>query len=301
MEDAHIDRTLGPLLRPVTAASAQKSRFEIGRIIGRGAFGTVHLANWKERKMQVAIKVIDLEKRSIEAAWREVKIMGLFRHANIVAQIAAFTVDQNLWLVLPYYEMGSCKDLLQYEPMKAGIKSNHTVATILKFVLEGLSHLHRYGVAHKDIKAENILISVEGSIAIADFGIACESWEIRRNGTEHKATAKARASSAQDSSYTSLKFEGTPYHMAPEIITGSTQMTDIKHGRAPYEGEELIQVTKRIVHDPPPTAAYYRTTSKARSLFKFCKHYHQFVSTALNKNANERPSANAMLESRFIK
>mmetsp|Transcript_1925 Transcript_1925/g.2774 ORF Transcript_1925/g.2774 Transcript_1925/m.2774 type:complete len:127 (-) Transcript_1925:60-440(-) len=90
------------------------------------------------------------------------------------------------------------------------------------------------------------------------------------------------------------------YRKADIWSVGITAL-QIGHGRAPYEGEELIQVAKRIVHDPPPTAAYYRAISKTHSRLKFCKPYHQFVAMALTKNANERPSANALLESRFIK
>ncbi|GAB5356057.1 hypothetical protein AAMO2058_000258000 [Amorphochlora amoebiformis] len=181
-------------------------KYLLGQVIGRGSFGTVHKAVYSEKKEVVAVKVVQVELRDMSAAWNEVRTMSGLRHKNILRHLASFGVSDDLWIVLPYYETGSLNEVFKYG-FSTGIKSNHLIATILKSVVEAVVYIHKNQIAHKDLKAENILIGSDGRVGISDFGTACDTGLV--NDEEN------------------MRFQGTVHHMAPEIVRGSS--LSLKH------------------------------------------------------------------------
>ena len=114
---------------------------------------------------------------------REILIQSLVHHSNVVRILTSFVVEQDLWLVMPLLEAGSCAHIMKtLYPM--GIKDEAMVATILKEVLNGLLYFHKDGRLHRDLKAGNILISASGDVQLADFGVAGTLME---NGDRKKA------------------------------------------------------------------------------------------------------------------
>lgn len=114
---------------------------------------------------------------------REILIQSLVHHSNVVRILTSFVVEQDLWLVMPLLEAGSCAHIMKtLYPM--GIKDEAMVATILKEVLNGLLYFHKDGRLHRDLKAGNILISATGDVQLADFGVAGTLME---NGDRKKA------------------------------------------------------------------------------------------------------------------
>mmetsp|Transcript_1687 Transcript_1687/g.2359 ORF Transcript_1687/g.2359 Transcript_1687/m.2359 type:complete len:445 (-) Transcript_1687:104-1438(-) len=312
---------------------ADPTKYVIRDTIGHGAFGTVFRAEVKQQWEPVAVKIVDLEERGVIEAWREVRIMGLLSHKNIVRHHVAFTSENHLWIVLPLFNLGSCKDVFQ-KVYPSGIKSNRLIATILKSIVEALAVIHANRIAHKDIKAENILIDSKGRVGLSDFGIACEI-DCRGEGLRFEGTLQymppeiVRGTSTNLSAVPSLRgsqlFDGVSEEKSRSVVATASQngsvssmtkkLVDASYnaqradiwslgitalqlgfGKPPYDGEETIKVTKRIMGDAPPTASYFGDTS-----YKFARSYHDFVASCLEKVPDKRPTAKQMLLHKFIR
>lgn len=159
--------------------------YDVYEEIGVGAFATVYQATVKETGEQVAIKIIDLDQ--FNTNWdeirREIMIMSLVHHPNVVRILTSFVEEQDLWIVMPLLEGGSCAHIMK-TIYPHGMKDEAMIATILKEVLLGLQYFHKDGRLHRDLKAGNVLISAQGEVQLADFGVAGTLME---NGDRKKA------------------------------------------------------------------------------------------------------------------
>lgn len=159
--------------------------YDVYEEIGVGAFATVYHASVKETGEQVAIKVIDLDQFNTnwEEIRREILIMSLVHHPNVVRILTSFVEEQDLWILMPWLEAGSCAHIMK-TICPTGMKDEAIIATILKEVLHGLLYFHKDGRLHRDLKAGNVLISAQGEVQLADFGVAGTLME---NGDRKKA------------------------------------------------------------------------------------------------------------------
>jgi hypothetical protein len=107
--------------------------YDVLEEIGVGAFATVYEAIVKETREHVAIKVIDLEQFSTnwDEIRREIMIMSLVHHPNVVRILASFVEGQDLWIVMPLLEAGSCAAIMK-QIYPNGMKDEALIATILK-------------------------------------------------------------------------------------------------------------------------------------------------------------------------
>ena len=116
----------------------------------------------------VAIKIIDLkdfEDSSMQDLRKECAIMSTSKHANIVHEHVSFISNNHLWLVMEIIDAGSCIDVMQYSEEKtheSGIKDETVIATILNETIKGLQYLHKSNKIHRDVKAGNILLKMDG-------------------------------------------------------------------------------------------------------------------------------------------
>jgi len=145
--------------------------------LGCGYFGIVWKAEVSEGthiREHVAIKKIDLERygdQKIEEIRKNMLLLNLLDHPNILSYKIAFSHKQELWLVFELMEGGSIEKIMQ-TMYPDGLKDQALIATILKETLLGLKYLHQNSQIHRDIKGGNILVSLTGSPKLADFGSA---------------------------------------------------------------------------------------------------------------------------------
>ncbi len=269
--------------------------------IGIGAFATVWMAHCVsfDPPRRVAVKIMDLEilSNSFEEIRNEVNMMRLADHPNTVRCYCSFVSGKELWLVMEYMNMGSCLRVMcvsKRKGMPEGLLEKW-VAYILYETLQGLAYFHSSGQLHRDIKAGNILLSSNGRVQLADFGVA--RWLIG-HGKRRKTTRS---------------FVGTPCWMAPEVmeqLDGYDHRADVwsigitalelAKGFAPYAKLEPMKVLLKTIEQDPPSLKTYEG-DKQPDGEAFSRPFKEFVRLCLQKTPKKRPSVATLLNHSFFK
>ena len=129
------------------------------------ASGGVFTAYQVGTNLSVAIKQMDLDKQpKKDLIINEILVMRASRHANIVNYIDSFLYKNELWVVMEYMEGGSLTDVVTANLMTEG-----QIAAVSRETTQGLQHLHKHGVIHRDIKSDNVLLSLTGDIKLSTY------------------------------------------------------------------------------------------------------------------------------------
>jgi outer membrane protein assembly factor BamB len=246
------------------------------RQVGRGGMAIVYLARQTDLDRDVALKELGAFFASDEAFAerfiRESRVAGSFSHPNIVTVYDFFQHDRVPYIAMEYVPRGSLRPLI-------GHLSLAQIAGVLEGLLAGLAQAAKRRIVHRDLKPENLMVTDEGAIKIADFGIAKALSE---------GTARLTATGAAI---------GTPAYMAPEQVTGTgvTPATDLYStgviafellaGRVPFDDPETMALLYRHVNEPPPDLKALRPEVSPELA--------NWVRWLLAKNPNERPQSPA--------
>ena len=132
-------------------------------LFSNSASGGVFTAYQVGTNNSVAIKQMDLNKQpKKDLIINEILVMKASRHPNIVNYIDSFLHKNELWVVMEYMEGGSLTDVVT-----ANLMSEGQIAAVSRETCQGLEHLHRHGVIHRDIKSDNVLLSLHGDIKLS--------------------------------------------------------------------------------------------------------------------------------------
>ena len=278
------NRTRGAAATPVATTSLE-SQFQRLEMIGRGAYGAVYKGRHLATNSVVALKVVDLDTPDddVSEIRREVALLSQMRDAhtrNVVQYWGCWLQGASLWIAMDFAEGGSVRTLMKSEP----VPELHA-SVITRETLVALSYLHNAGIIHRDIKAANILITHTGKVLLCDFGVAASFVSGAAQGKRHT-------------------FIGTPYWMAPEVIA-QNQPYDYKAdiwslgitvyemvtGNPPYTELDQHQAMMQIAKGKParlPDSPY-------SPLLR------EFVATCLDEEPRDRPSADELMRSRWIR
>nr|XP_058909719.1 serine/threonine-protein kinase 25 isoform X2 [Kogia breviceps] len=214
--------------------------------IGKGSFGEVYKGIDNRTKEVVAIKIIDLEEAEdeIEDIQQEITVLSQCDSPYITRYFGSYLKSTKLWIIMEYLGGGSALDLLKPGPLEETY-----IATILREILKGLDYLHSERKIHRDIKAANVLLSEQGDVKLADFGVAGQltDTQIKRN-----------------------TFVGTPFWMAPEVIKQSAY--DFKNSPPTLEGHHS-KPFKEFVEACLNKDPRFRPTAKELLKHKFITRY----------------------------
>lgn len=275
-----------------SAYSMNAADYSLGPAIGFGSSAIVYYANYLPMGTPVAIKMIELdhfERNQIDELRREIQVMTLCRHPNLLRVLSSFVHQAKLWIVTPYLSGGSCLDI-----MKTGFREGFEepiIATILAQALRGLDYLHKNGHIHRDFKAGNLLMDEEGCVQLADFGVSsCLSEDVDRRGVRKT-------------------FVGTPCWMAPEVMEMSGRGYDGKadiwsfgitalelaYGQAPFSRYPPMKVIYMTLSGAPPTL------DRQRAKYRYSRTFKEMIDACLHKDPNKRPTAELLLKHPFFR
>ncbi|KAI8360498.1 Pkinase-domain-containing protein [Mortierella sp. GBAus27b] len=257
--------------------------FSKQELVGRGAYGAVYKGIENASQQVVAIKVLNLdtEEEDVSDIQREIATLSQLKNCdsqNITRYHGSFLNGTKLWIVMDYAAGGSIRSLLQ----ALHRIDEKCIAVIAREVLQALSYLHKHGIIHRDIKAANILLTDEGRVQLCDFGVA---GQVTMNSLKRNS------------------FVGTPYWMAPEVIReGQTYdfkadiwslgitIYEIATGNPPFADQDPMRAVSLIPKSRP--AQLEGDWSPAMK---------EFVALCLHEEPNERPSAEDLLKTKWIK
>eukprot|EP01134_Creolimax_fragrantissima_P007916 CFRG7916T1 len=244
--------------------------------IGHGSFGYVYKAIDCKTGEVVAIKKIPQIKKKKEE-WRDIKkeieFMRSCTYTHLVAIRGAYFLSAMVWIVMDYC-VGSASDLVAVVPGRLG---ETEIVGIVYQALLGLKHMHSKGRIHRDIKCSNILITNEGVVKLGDFG-----------------SVSSKAADVNS-------FVGTPYWMAPELITAMEEgMYDSKVDiwSLGISTLELAHKQVPLLHMNAMSALYHIPDADSPGLEnpeQWSRELNAFVTASLNKTPVHRPDANTLL------
>ncbi|XP_041426864.1 serine/threonine-protein kinase 10 isoform X2 [Xenopus laevis] len=259
--------------------------WEIVGELGDGAFGKVFKAQNKETGILAAAKVIDTKSEDeLEDYMVEIDILASCDHPNIVKLLDAFYYENNLWILIEFCA-GGAVDAVMLELERP--LTEPQIRVVCRQTLEALIYLHEIKIIHRDLKAGNILLTLDGDVKLADFGVSAKNTK----------TMQRRDS-----------FIGTPYWMAPEVVMCETSkdrpydfkadvwslgvtLIEMAQIEPPHHELNPMRVLLKIAKAEPPTLAQPS---------RWSAEFNDFLKKCLEKNVDARWTTAQLLQHPFV-
>ncbi|XP_063002232.1 serine/threonine-protein kinase MARK2 isoform X4 [Elgaria multicarinata webbii] len=245
---------------PATSADEQPhiGNYRLLKTIGKGNFAKVKLARHVLTGKEVAVKIIDktqLNSSSLQKLFREVRIMKVLNHPNIVKLFEVIETDKTLYLVMEYASGGEVFDYL----VAHGRMKEKEARAKFRQIVSAVQYCHQKFIVHRDLKAENLLLDADMNIKIADFGFSNEFTFGNKLDT----------------------FCGSPPYAAPELFQGKKYdgpevdvwslgviLYTLVSGSLPFDGQNLKELRERVLRGKY-RIPFYMSTDCENLLKKF--------------------------------
>ncbi|XP_029310954.1 serine/threonine-protein kinase MARK2 isoform X6 [Cottoperca gobio] len=256
-------RSSMPRCRNSVATTTSDEQPHIGnyrllKTIGKGNFAKVKLARHVLTGKEVAVKIIDktqLNSSSLQKLFREVRIMKMLNHPNIVKLFEVIETEKTLYLVMEYASGGEVFDYL----VAHGRMKEKEARAKFRQIVSAVQYCHQKCIVHRDLKAENLLLDADMNIKIADFGFSNEFTLGNKLDT----------------------FCGSPPYAAPELFQGKKYdgpevdvwslgviLYTLVSGSLPFDGQNLKELRERVLRGKY-RIPFYMSTDCENLLKKF--------------------------------
>ncbi|KAK1792655.1 hypothetical protein P4O66_012591, partial [Electrophorus voltai] len=211
--------------------------YRLLKTIGKGNFAKVKLGRHVLTGREVAVKIIDktqLNPTSLQKLFREVRIMKVLNHPNIVKLFEVIETDKTLYLIMEYASGGEVFDYL----VAHGRMKEKEARAKFRQIVSAVQYCHQKRIVHRDLKAENLLLDADMNIKIADFGFSNEFTVGSKLDT----------------------FCGSPPYAAPELFQGKKYdgpevdvwslgviLYTLVSGSLPFDGQNLKELRERVL------------------------------------------------------
>ena len=265
--------------------------FQIGRgqLIGKGSYGRVYLGINLTTGDLLAVKQVEVNQKAgqdkdkmkdmVAALDQEIDTMQHLEHRNIVQYLGCERKEFSISIFLEYISGGSVGSCLR----KTGKFEESLVRSLTRQTLEGLAYLHDKGVLHRDLKADNILLDVDGTCKISDFGISKKTDNIYGNDITNS-------------------MQGSVFWMAPEVVRSDGQgysakvdiwslgcvVLEMFAGRRPWSKEEMVGAIYKLGSNQAPPIPDDVSDSVSPEAVAF-------MSECFEIDPGERPTAETLL------
>ncbi|XP_077962574.1 serine/threonine-protein kinase MARK2 isoform X18 [Gasterosteus aculeatus] len=245
---------------PTTTSDDQPhiGNYRLLKTIGKGNFAKVKLARHVLTGKEVAVKIIDktqLNSSSLQKLFREVRIMKMLNHPNIVKLFEVIETEKTLYLVMEYASGGEVFDYL----VAHGRMKEKEARAKFRQIVSAVQYCHQKCIVHRDLKAENLLLDADMNIKIADFGFSNEFTLGNKLDT----------------------FCGSPPYAAPELFQGKKYdgpevdvwslgviLYTLVSGSLPFDGQNLKELRERVLRGKY-RIPFYMSTDCENLLKKF--------------------------------
>ena len=236
--------------------------YKLDRLLGRGGMGEVYVAEDTRLGRTVALKILrpevaeDHEHRT--RFEREAKALAALKHPGVVTIYALEQIDDDAFFVMDLVEGATLSDLIRKEGALP-------VAKILELavpIADAIAAAHKQGIAHRDIKPDNIMVGPKGGVTVLDFGLA------KNRGMQFSGLHDGLGQSTMGLTVEGRIF-GTVNYMAPEQVEGSATnlatdvfslgvvLYEMATGSVPFRGDSTVSILSSILKDQPIALSTY--------------------------------------------
>lgn len=266
-------------LLAIVSPGDPRQKYHLLSQIGTGATGNVFTAVDVKTSEKVAIKMIDIRKQVKKVLiLTEISVMKNKKHPNVVNYYDSFLVEgTQLWVIMEYMEFGPLTDLVTTLILREG-----QIAVIVRETLKAIEFLHSNRIIHRDIKSDNILLSLDCQVKVIDFGF-CAQLE---NMDEKRRT-----------------FAGSPYWLSPEIITRKAYDTKTDIWSLGILIIEMLEGAPPYLNEAP-LKAIYLIASRGKPVINYDKlspELADFLDKCLSTDPEARATATELLSHPFLR